>query len=577
MIARLLPAVFHRFEQGRTEATAKLFEDGGPFARFPGPAAYISAEGSVLAANDKAGPMLAEIARSAESKLTVALRESLTAGTVMAASFLVPESKASIAVTIIPVIDTRVKDGKHADSALLLGQDMTLLRNLRTVLTESRQRYKDLVEISSDFAWETGADGKLAFVSPRGALGYRADELVGQDPRILFVVHPVDDDTLPFSSRDRREDVTVWVRRADGNLACLLVSCVPVTDEQGAWCGVRGVARDVTEMRERDAALARARAREQLLAHIVRQIRDEIEPQRMMDAAAAAIAKGIGASGCRIYRACDGEGFSVAAEFGTVPAKPEAPLSALGPATERCRVESGGHLALAMATRYRRAVNGAISLWRQAGGRDFDADDLGLLNETANQIGIAIEQLANHEALERLGRTDALTGLFNRRVFIEEVQRRMAEAERSLRPSALFYIDLDNFKFINDNLGHQRGDRALIALAGLLRANSRETDIVARIGGYEFALWVADVQTEAAGVKARSLLDAGRALAEHSADAAHPLGFSIGVAVFRPGMGERLEQLLARADEAMYAVKKTGKGGFEMAPDYQPIAAGAAG
>lgn len=270
-------------------------------------------------------------------------------------------------------------------------------------------------------------------------------------------------------------------------------------------------------------------------------------------------------------------GFSVAAEFGTVPAKPEAPLSALGPATERCRVESGGHLALAMATRYRRAVNGAISLWRQAGGRDFDADDLGLLNETANQIGIAIEQLANHEALERLGRTDALTGLFNRRVFIEEVQRRMAEAERSLRPSALFYIDLDNFKFINDNLGHQRGDRALIALAELLRANSRETDVVARVGGDEFALWVADVQTEAAGVKARSLLEAGRALAEHSADAAHPLGFSIGVAVFRPGVGERLEQLMARADEAMYAVKKTGKDGFEMAPDYQPIAAGAAG
>jgi len=297
----------------------------------------------------------------------------------------------------------------------------------------------------------------------------------------------------------------------------------------------------------------------------------------MMDAAAAAIAKGIGASGCRIYRACDGEGFAVTAEFGTVPAMPEAPLSALGPATERCRVEAGGHLALAMATRYRRAVNGAISLWRQAGGRDFDADDLGLLNETANQIGIAIEQLANHEALERLGRTDALTGLFNRRVFIEEVQRRMAEAERSLRPSSLFYIDLDNFKFINDNLGHQRGDRALIALAELLRANSRETDVVARIGGDEFALWVADVQTEAAGVKARSLLEAGRTLTKHSADAGHPLGFSIGAAVFRPGEGERLEQLMARADEAMYAVKKTGKGGFEMAPDYQPIAAGAAG
>ena len=71
---------------------------------------------------------LAEIARSAESKLTLALRESLTAGTVTAASFLVPESNASIAVTIVPMIDSCDKDGKPADSALLLGQDLLQLR-----------------------------------------------------------------------------------------------------------------------------------------------------------------------------------------------------------------------------------------------------------------------------------------------------------------------------------------------------------------------------------------------------------------------------------------------------------------
>jgi hypothetical protein len=75
MTVPLLSAVLRRFEGSRRATTAKLFEAGGPLARYPGPAAHIGADGSVIAANDKAGPMLAELARSADSKLTLALPE----------------------------------------------------------------------------------------------------------------------------------------------------------------------------------------------------------------------------------------------------------------------------------------------------------------------------------------------------------------------------------------------------------------------------------------------------------------------------------------------------------------------
>jgi len=82
-------------------------------------------------------------------------------------------------VVVLPWADSTV--------ALVLGRDVTLERSLRAALVESRQRYKDLVEISNDFAWETDAEGRFVFVSPRGALGYPATELVGRPAAELLL------------------------------------------------------------------------------------------------------------------------------------------------------------------------------------------------------------------------------------------------------------------------------------------------------------------------------------------------------------------------------------------------------
>jgi diguanylate cyclase (GGDEF)-like protein/PAS domain S-box-containing protein len=556
-------------------AAVRLFAPGGPFASFPGPAACVGAKGELLAANPRAGAMMADAAR-AESHLGVALRQALAEGVTTTASYGMPGNQSTVTVTVVPMSASHGGRTASPEAALLLGYDMTLVRNLRAALTESRQRYKDLVEISSDFAWETDAEGKLVFVSPRGALGFHPGDMVGRDPGALFAVEPQEEASSLFATRVPREDVTVWARSASGAAACLLASCVPVSGEDGAWRGARGVARDVTDARERDAALARARAREQLLAYIVRQIRDEIAPQNMMNAAAATIVRGFGVSGCRIYRAAVG-GFAVAAESGAVPESPEAPLSGFAPGADRLRAADGKHFVVAVATRYRQAVNGAIALWRDAGARDFDSDDLTLLSEVASQIGIALEQLANHEELERMSCTDALTGLLNRRIFIDAMSRRLVEAARTGRAGALCYLDLDNFKDVNDTHGHRRGDKALLAVADLLRAQVRENDLVARLGGDEFALWLEKMDVADALAKAKALLQAASGLEGFSADGAHPLGFSIGVAVFDPAGGERLDQLMARADEAMYAVKRAGKSGFELADPAPgvPRAAGA--
>jgi diguanylate cyclase (GGDEF)-like protein/PAS domain S-box-containing protein len=556
----------------------RLFGRGGPFARFPGPVVCIEASGRTVAANSAGAHLAGLMDQGRLPQLAEIVAQALEQGAAKVTSVTFPAEGTVLEVAVIPFGPSEAgapdTEASPAGFALLVCRDATLERNLNTTLIESRQRYRDLVNVSSDFAWETDRDGAFAFVSPRGALGYRADELVGRNPR-EFVLDQRSGDDLPFSTRSPLADAAILFRRADGLPACLLVSCLPVVGADGQWQGARGICRDVTEARERDAALARARTREQLLAHIVGQIRDEIKPVNMMNAAAEATAKALGASGCRIYRVAAEEGFTVAAEFGEVPVAPPAPLEGLGSGPEHARAQAEGCRALAVATRYRRAINGAISLWRDAGGKDWDEDDFALLAEVASQLGIAIQQLKNHEELERLSRTDALTGLLNRRVFLEEVGRRLAHAGRTGRPGALCYLDLDNFKAVNDLHGHHRGDAALKAVAELLTGNSRVHDLLARLGGDEFAIWLEESERSGAAVKARALLSAAAALAEYSGDAEHPLGLSIGIAVHDPACPETLKELMARADQAMYAVKRAGKGGFRVADPAPHPAAGA--
>jgi diguanylate cyclase (GGDEF)-like protein len=143
--------------------------------------------------------------------------------------------------------------------------------------------------------------------------------------------------------------------------------------------------------------------------------------------------------------------------------------------------------------------------------------------------------------------------------------RRLRRLEHAQGCAALYYVDLDNFKAVNDRHGHQRGDEALVAVRDLLLEHSRPGDMIARIGGDEFVMWLDGIDADVAESRARRLIEASERLHLFSEGAEHPLGISVGVAVHDPATGETLDELLARADVAMYSVKRRGKGGFEMA------------
>ena len=133
---------------------------------------------------------------------------------------------------------------------------------------------------------------------------------------------------------------------------------------------------------------------------------------------------------------------------------------------------------------------------------------------------------------------------------------------------ALYYVDMDNFKLVNDVFGHQKGDEAIIALRDLLHDFVRPGDLIARLGGDEFALWLDGVGEETAIKRCGDLLRTSKSLEALSGAQDKPLGISVGIAVYHPESGESLEALLARADAAMYTVKQKNKGDYCLAPPY---------
>jgi diguanylate cyclase (GGDEF)-like protein len=173
-----------------------------------------------------------------------------------------------------------------------------------------------------------------------------------------------------------------------------------------------------------------------------------------------------------------------------------------------------------------------------------------------NEMTTRLKEL--YESLESLAFTDPLTKLPNRTLFHERLEQAIEEAKRDYKPFALFLMDIDRFKDINDTLGHQVGDMLLQQVAARLRSKLRDIDTVARMGGDEFAILLPAVSDKHATMAARMLLQALRTpfqVDEQSLD----IGASIGVALY-PDHGVDANILIQRADVAMYSAKHANAG-----------------
>jgi len=445
---------------------------------------------------------------------------------------------------------------------------------LQGALIDSRRRWRELVDLAADFAFETDEWGRFTLITPDPALDWAAGSLIGE-PSAALLAEGGGDVFDPFRVSARVRHRKAWLKRGDGSTACLAFSASPILDAGGRITGVRGVGIDTTELDGQAAQMARALRRSEVVDHLMRCIAREVLASHMIASGLAVLIDALAAEGIAIVLASTG------AEPAQVPhvtgmgtdavlalADRQLHLGASEPmqviAPDRRRI-------LVAACPMRSGEKAGLVAWRPPDARAWDGDDCLLMGSGSRIIRMLLEREAIQYDMARQARTDSLTGLLNRRAFMEEMERHAARQQRDNLPATLIFADLDNFKPVNDRLGHEAGDEVLRQTAALLRKTFRPSDLVARLGGDEFAIWMNGADHMTAAERAEYLRDAvPRELSEITGPDLPRVGVSIGIACREAADGEPLDSLMRRADRAMYEVKRGGRGHWRVSLRRRP-------
>jgi diguanylate cyclase (GGDEF)-like protein len=178
---------------------------------------------------------------------------------------------------------------------------------------------------------------------------------------------------------------------------------------------------------------------------------------------------------------------------------------------------------------------------------------------TADGLAITVRDVSSAKReelrLKRACLTDDLTRLYNRRGFMALADQHLRLARRHGKDAVVMYVDMDEFKQLNDRFGHAAGDRALMAVSRLLRRTVRDCDVVARMGGDEFTILALDANGEGARI-IQKRLDERLALFNASGELPMALSLTVGHTIVRPTDASSVSDLLARADQVLYARKR---------------------
>ncbi|MCQ4346893.1 diguanylate cyclase [Pseudomonas stutzeri] len=411
-----------------------------------------------------------------------------------------------------------------------------------------------VVDLLMDAVCVVDAEGRFLYLSAASEriFGYRPEELVGRP--MLELVAPEDRERTLQAAREimsgqPKASFENRYRRKDGSYVDIQWSACWSASE-----GVRiAVARDIT-LRKRAERLQAALYAISEAAHAARDLPALFERIRLI------VGELLAVQGFFVVL-CDERGerlafssspvgdsrLSVAAvELGARVVGGGQPLLLSGLAGEVCW--------LGLPLDSRQGAIGALLLASPLGG-SYGAQDLELLQFVSAQVATAIERKRLYAHLEQAARHDALTGLANRALFLERVQAALARGQRSGGRLALLYLDLDDFKQVNDALGHAAGDLLLQETARRLQQSVRETDTVARIGGDEFVVLLEEIREPAQASLLAERIRAALSRPVELSGSLRAIGSSVGIAIY-PEDGESEAELLRRADAAMYASKR---------------------
>ncbi len=440
-------------------------------------------------------------------------------------------------------------------SALLAAANMlgAAVQGMRTeeALRHSDDRYRLLAENTSDLVALHKPDASYLYVSPSSQtlLGFESFELMQFDPLALVLDaerEEVRQRLLTAARTDDTDPLTYRMRHSDGRLIWVETRVRAVRDGLGQMTLFVTSSRDVTERRRADEQLYR----EKELAQVtLSSIGDGVITtdgqgviQYMNPAARRLTGRRGQIDGLEVRRLFGDRGESAAfarlvdrALDSPEIVSPENPLVLTAPDDAEIAIKV---TAARLRDRHRQTI-GTVTV----------------LHDVTDNRRLA-EQLTYHAT------RDPLTDLLNRREF----ENRLHHSVRTRldgEGDALCYLDLDQFKVVNDTCGHAAGDELLRQLAGILRTHVRQTDVVARLGGDEFGLLLTECPAERAESVAQGICEAVRAFRFTWQDKAFRLGASIGVVPITQGVSS-VTELLSAADTACYAAKDSGRNRVHM-------------
>ncbi|HZW12925.1 MAG TPA: PAS domain S-box protein [Noviherbaspirillum sp.] len=429
-------------------------------------------------------------------------------------------------------------------------RDVTERRKVEQALRESEEKYRGILETIEDAYYEVDLHGDIVMCN--GALcrmlGYTAEEMIGKSSS-MFQTPEVADTIFGIFNTVYRTGVPAnsfdWpMVRKDGSHGFGEGSVQLVRNLKGQIVGFRGILRDVTERRKMEQALRESEARFRALTHLSSDWYWEQDTEFR-------------------YTRMEGrheKASSIQNSFvGKRPWETELEIDIDG-SWQAHREQLTAHAPFRDVVMHRELADGRPYYISVSGEPVFDSE-----GRFTGYRGVSREitdQKVAEERIQHLATHDGLTGLPNRVMFSHLLNTAIPMAQRRQQGVAVLFIDLDRFKFINDTLGHEAGDKLLKEVTARFKKTLRASDVIARLGGDEFVVLIQDLKdAKQAATVARKILSAAIKPVMLMGRECRVTA-SVGIAVY-PQDGEDEQSLMKNADIAMYFAKEEGKNNFQ--------------
>ena len=443
-------------------------------------------------------------------------------------------------------------------------------------LADSEAKFTAIADYSYDCECWVNPEGQLIWINPRvfDMFGYTPLEILSMENFPAPFIS--EGDVLRTVRQVRRalrgdsgQDYEFRGRRKDGSEFWAAADWRPIYDGSGGYLGIRISIRDITQRKETErrleATVEELRESQTVQEEYLLRAQDE---HARLTALLAAMDIGIlfvshesqvvysNPAFTRIWMIAPGSRL-----IGRTPqevlltsacslARPEEQAKHVLRAPQPGEIFGTVEIQLADGRLVTQQVHAVEDVYGRAVGHLWLFEDVTRQRQTADQLIYLAER-------------DALTGLYNRHRFNEELSRMIADAQRHDSRVALLFFDLDDFKFINDTFGHRAGDAMLIRVAGEVGGQVRRNEIFARLGGDEFAILVPDISDEMLRVLAERITRSIALMRFQFEGQSLRLTSSLGIAVF-PDHADNVEDFVARADTAMYQAKEAGKNAWRI-------------